>query len=157
MIDQAQQPAVPTLESVQRRLEYRGKKRELERNSTPENNYGMRIRQIRESHRKRLTDVARFLGISVTHQSDIELGRRNPYKFEHLAKFVAFCDGDEKTLLVLEELAAARQGFVRVEADDQRTQEFLIKLNMKIEEQGGKLNEEIITEIESNVLKKLHR
>ncbi|MEM6394321.1 MAG: helix-turn-helix transcriptional regulator [Planctomycetota bacterium] len=142
--------------SICLRLKYHEKKKNQLRNSTPENTFGLRVREIRENAKKRLTDVASHLEFSVTHQCDIELGRRNPYTFERIVSFVDFCGGNQEMIKDLEGLAAARQGFVRVDVDDKKTREVLVHLNQTIEEQGGALDPDVLDHIEQALINEIH-
>jgi transcriptional regulator with XRE-family HTH domain len=46
--------------------------------TTPERTFGTEFRRIRRESQKTLEDVARIMGVSIPHVSDIERGRRSP-------------------------------------------------------------------------------
>lgn len=65
-------------------------------NRSASNSFGAKIRKIRETARKSLSDLAAAMGVSVVYVSDIERGRRNPPLGEKLTKMAEFLNIDRE-------------------------------------------------------------
>lgn len=76
--------------------------------------FGQKLRREREDNLITMKQVAEFLGISVSYVSDVEIGRRKPFKKEDIAKL---CKKFKFDFEELQRLALIERGGVELSLD----------------------------------------
>lgn len=78
-------------------------------------NFGKEIQKLRVEANQTLREVAEALAIKISFLSDVEHGRKKPFKPSLLNKFVEHFNCDPKPL---EKLAAKGRNSIEIELDD---------------------------------------
>ena len=101
--------------------------------SPPQRRFGQELRRLRESAGYQLGNFAKELGISKTYLSDVELGRREPFRSAHLLRCAELLGVDYDYLLGL---AAESRGAFELKPITRRHSEAGMALMRKWEELG---------------------
>lgn len=105
--------------------------------------FGIRVRRLREAARLTLRAMAREMGWSAPHQSDVELGRRNPPSIEKIRKMADLIGADADELIELADLEKRR---VVISTKPEETQRTRVALSLARSWDG--LTDEQVSEIE---------
>jgi len=78
----------------------------------------VRKKRLDDPRELMLSDIARLIGISITYLSDIEAGRKKPFKAEGIEAFCDFLGLGEKEKAHIYDLAAKEKNAVPADIED---------------------------------------